>query len=76
MIEWKEHKGDKGLVDRELYLTTDGQSISFRGYVDGRFVPTSDDDDIENVTHYAEINLPKIKPIAIEDDPNQAKLEL
>lgn len=86
MIEWKEYDPEKppagmrwyfviiGKEDRQPWCAFYGSYLAMEGFYwkTDVFSP----DYFNNVTHYAEINLPKIKLIEIEDDPNQLKLEL
>lgn len=86
MIEWKEYDPKKPPVGMKWYFIVVGKEnpypwCAFYGTylgMDGFYWKTDvfSTEYFNDVTHYAEINLPKIKPIAIEEDPNQAKLEL
>lgn len=58
MISWKQYVSNSPLLDRVCYLVTDGDSITIKAYVDGKLVSTEEYDEVYNVTHYSELNLP------------------
>lgn len=79
MIEWKEYDPNKPPKDGQYLILTDwcGDPFIRQGHWKDKFGfwAVRGAGTHFNVTHYAEINLPKPKPV-ITDDPNQVRLEL